>query len=687
MTLRLTIPLSDIGTNDATIAGGKGASLGELMRAGAPVPVGFVVTSAAFDRFMAGEHKALVDAVLERLDADAITVDQAASEIAAHLSQVPVPPAVMAAVNQAVFELSVDRVSVRSSATCEDSGTTAWAGQLDTYLNVGPADIVARLRDCWLSMFSQPALSYGATHGYGAAQFSVAVVIQTMVASDISGIGFSVHPVTQEPNIMLIEACLGLGEAIVSGRIMPDQYIVERGSHDIMEALIGRQREGLFMQPGGTAATWQPLEDDGAQRKLTDAQVIEYARLLTRIADHYGYPVDTEWALENNQFQVLQARPITTLAEEYDQPIIQLADDWQLVVRRPMSLLEVSIWAHWQDSEHASKMIGIVENRAMSIQDDAGMALDFLPAPALVAAMAHIEALYQHERPQLIAMLQHGQTIYHDARQRIARGISAFQGIDDVIDFCTDAAQFTTMLPVATLKYYEQHELNDPEVRILAEQLRADTLYPHIERHIADPMVASMTTAIGFSEPEVAPLVTTWRELQQEHIDRDLLETRLEAVRAGKRFVFQSIDGEDSVRFVAQTGYLLMRLAKQYEAVSAEDMTADKLRGQAAWPGLYRGRARVILSPDAVGQTIEDGEVLISIQSSPALMPLLRRCGALVTDEGGIACHAAIIARELRKPTLIGTGRATAVIHTGDLIEIDTYNQVVRILERAGADS
>ena len=249
------------------IAGGKGASLGELMRAGAPVPAGFVVTSAAFDRFMAGEHKALVDAVLERLDADAITVDQAASEIAAHLSQVPVPPAVMAAVNQAVFELSVDRVSVRSSATCEDSGTTAWAGQLDTYLNVGPADIVARLRDCWLSMFSQPALSYGATHGYGAAQFSVAVVIQTMVASDISGIGFSVHPVTQEPNIMLIEACLGLGEAIVSGRIMPDQYIVERGSHEIMEALIGRQREGLFMQPGGTAATWQPLEDEWRSAK------------------------------------------------------------------------------------------------------------------------------------------------------------------------------------------------------------------------------------------------------------------------------------------------------------------------------------------------------------------------------------------------------------------------------------
>ena len=685
MALRLTIALSELGTADGAVAGGKGSSLGELIRAGAPVPPGFVVTSSAFDAFMEGEHQSLVDAVIRRLDADEISVEQATDEIAEHLASVPVPTEIIEAVEQAFLDLEVDRVSVRSSATCEDSGSTAWAGQLDTYLDVRPANIIARLRDCWLSMFSKSALAYGAAHGYGAAKFSVAVVIQKMVASEISGIGFSVHPVTQEPNIMLIEACFGLGEAIVSGRIMPDQYVVERDSKKIIDQLTGSQREGLFMQSGGSKAIWRELETEGAQRKLTDAQVIEYASLLTRIADHYGYPVDTEWALEDDKFQVLQARPITTLAEEYNQSIIQLSDDWQLLVRRPMSLLEVSIWAHWLDSEHASKMMGVVTNRAMSIQDDAGMALDFFPAPTLAAIMTHIEELYQNKRPQLIAMLQQGQTLYREARQRMKGGISAFKDIGSVLDFYAHAAQFTTVLPATVLNYLEQHELEDPEVRTLAEKLRSDTLYPHIERQVADPMATSMTAAIGFSEPEAAPLVTTWRELQEGSIDRELLEKRLEAVRSGKRFVFQSIDGKDSVRFVSQTGYLLMRLAKQYEIVSDEDVNPHQLRGQVAWPGLYRGRARVILSPDAVGQVIEDGEVLISIQSSPALMPLLRRCGALVTDDGGIACHAAIIARELRKPTLIGTGRATSVIHTGDLIEVDTYRQVVRILEHAGA--
>jgi pyruvate,water dikinase len=162
------------------------------------------------------------------------------------------------------------------------------------------------------------------------------------------------------------------------------------------------------------------------------------------------------------------------------------------------------------------------------------------------------------------------------------------------------------------------------------------------------------------------------------------LEDRLEQVRAGRHFVFQSLDGDDHVRFVSQSGYLLMRLHKQRKLAPGEK--SDELAGQAAWPGIYRGRARLILSPDAEGQPFEDGEVLISIQSSPALMPLLERAGAIVTDDGGIVCHAAIIARELRKPTLIGTRTATSQICTGDLVEVDTLAQVVRILERVGRE-
>ncbi|MEQ9071872.1 MAG: PEP/pyruvate-binding domain-containing protein, partial [Gimesia chilikensis] len=165
--------------------------------------------------------------------------------------------------------MQLKRVSVRSSATCEDSATSAWAGQLETWLDVSPDEITKRIRDCWLSLFSESALAYGATHGYASGEIAVAVVIQQMVASEISGIGFSVHPVTQEPDIQLIEACLGLGEAIVSGRIVPDQFIVERDSFQILESVIGEQKEALWLGDGNTKPVGQELDGRGSPPKIS----------------------------------------------------------------------------------------------------------------------------------------------------------------------------------------------------------------------------------------------------------------------------------------------------------------------------------------------------------------------------------------------------------------------------------
>ena len=678
-----TTSLNELDSSQVLLAGGKGASLGELMRAGVSVPPGFVVTSQAFDAFMkAADQEGRVNAIFQQLSRGKMTSKQAAEQLASHFASTPVPHEIGDEVMAASSRFGEKRVSVRSSATCEDSASSAWAGQLDTYLDVRSEDILERLRDCWLSIFKESALTYGAHHGYGPNHIGVAVVIQEMVASEISGIGFSVHPVTQEPDFMLVEACLGLGEAIVSGKIVPDQYVIRRSTGTILDRSVGSQRSGLFLEPDGSKATWRNLDERGSIPKLTDEQVLEYSTLLSKVQDHYGFPVDTEWALQDGQFWLLQARPITTLADEYHESIIDMTEEWDLTVRRPMSLMEVSLWGHWYDSEHgASKILGIETKRALSIQDEAGMANDFLAKNVRDSLVQHVVNLFKHDRPQLHEILQYGHHLYRESDSRIKQGNHNFRNLDDAADFMAKVAQYTTCFPVMVLVASQQEGCQDPEAVSLAEGLRAQTLYPAIERYIIDPLAVTATKDLGFSEPEQAPHVATWSELRQEALDRETLEWRLEAVRNGRRFVFQSIDDEDQVRFLSQTAYLLMRLAKQRKMVMKEN--PDELVGQAAWPGLYRGRARVILSPDAVGQTIEDGEVLISIQSSPALMPLLKRCGAIVTDEGGIACHAAIISRELRKPTLIGTISATSLIQTGDMVEVDTYSQVLRILERS----
>ena len=681
MTTKFIYTLSEISSSDVDVAGGKGASLGELIRAGAPVPSGFVVASAAFSEAVrSGDHLQYLERVLRKVDQKQLEPKEAADEISQHLRVVDISDQLSAAIEQSLEKLGAARVSVRSSATCEDGGASAWAGQLETYLDVSPEHVVSRVRDCWMSMLSPSALAYGAAHGYGAGQFAVAVVVQQMVASEVSGIGFSVHPVTQEPGIMLVEACLGLGEAIVSGRIDPDQYIIERESGDIVQSIVGRQREGLFVEHDESHAQWRELGELGSRRKLSDEQVVEYATMLSRIHEHYGRAMDTEWAIQDGRFRVLQARPITTLAEEYDQPLIDVSQPWSLSVRRPFSLVEASIVTHWLDTRHAGESLGLHIDRQLAIQDEDGIVQLLVGEQAAKKAADHVSDLLQNDRPQLLDILSRGRALYQEAEARLQRGADAFGDLEEAVNYFADVAQHTTAFPAWVLITYEQQKSDDPEVRRMAEELRSRTMYPAIERSIIEPIVADMTRGIGFSSPSEAAHVVTWSELRGGDMDRDTLEARLQAVRSGRRFVFQTIDGDDQVCFVSQTGYLLMRLAAPRQIVP--NSNERQLTGQAAWPGTYQGRARVILSPDVVGQEFEEGEVLVSIQSSPALMPFLERCGAIVTDDGGIACHAAIIARELRKPTLIGTGKATSTIQTGDLVEVDSYAQTVRVLKR-----
>lgn len=254
--------------------------------------------------------------------------------------------------------------------------------------------------------------------------------------------------------------------------------------------------------------------------------------------------------------------------------------------------------------------------------------------------------------------------------------------MDDAVEHLIEVGRYTTSFPATTLIALERAHINDPRVRELAEELRAHSLYPRYLSRLVEPLVEELASHLGFPEPHRAPDLVTWRELQLNSIDRQTVEERYEQVRAGHRYVHQILGDEERLKFVTETGYLIMREAGQREVIPPGD--PKRIAGQAAWPGVHRGRARVVLSSSPEGYELQDGDVLVSIQSNPTLMPLLRHAGAIVTDEGGIACHAGIICRELKIPTIIGTGRATSAIHDGDLVEVDATAQVVRILRQGG---
>ncbi len=311
----LTKRFNKISKFDVASAGGKGASLGEMTQAGIPVPLGFVVLSWSFERFVDETGiRADIEAVLDRVKhEDTNSVEQVSKKIQGIILSEEMPKDIAVEIQREFKLLKSKYVAVRSSATSEDGASAAWAGQLDTFLNTTEKNLTINVKRCWASLFTPRAIFYRFEKNLQKEFISVAVVVQKMVQSEVSGIGFSVHPVTQDYNQLIIEAGYGLGEAIVSGSITPDSYIVLKKENKILEKNVAEQTKKLVK--GSKENEWvSVVKKEQGKQKLPDAQVSKLAKLIQKIEKHYGFPVDIEWAMEGGKLYITQSRPITTLS-------------------------------------------------------------------------------------------------------------------------------------------------------------------------------------------------------------------------------------------------------------------------------------------------------------------------------------------------------------------------------------
>ena len=316
--MSFTLNFNQIFKSDASLAGGKGASLGEMTSAGIPVPSGFVVLSSAFEKFLEGaDLNVEIDSILHAANHKEMhTVENASDKIKDLILKAKMPQDIKDEIKKEFKKLKSKYVAVRSSATAEDSSSAAWAGQLDSFLNTTEKTLLANVQKCWASLFPPRAIFYRFEKSLHDSKISVAVVIQKMIESEVSGIAFSVHPVTQDRNQLIIEAGYGLGEAIVSGQITPDSYVIEKNPRRIIDKNVSLQERGIYRKPKEGGNEWQNIpQEQGEKQKLTDDQILELSELILKIENHYGFPVDIEWAFENDKFYIRQSRPITTLGK------------------------------------------------------------------------------------------------------------------------------------------------------------------------------------------------------------------------------------------------------------------------------------------------------------------------------------------------------------------------------------
>ncbi|HOX30584.1 MAG TPA: PEP/pyruvate-binding domain-containing protein [Candidatus Paceibacterota bacterium] len=301
-----------ISGKDAKTAGGKAANLARLVRAGIPVPNGFAILAPAFlELSKASNIGEKIEAVQSKIDAaDAKSVKTGSEAIkriimAANLADLGIETLA------AFAALGAKLVSVRSSATSEDSKSDSWAGQLETNLNVAKPDLIEKVKKSWASLYGERALQYAAEKKLDGKTNSVAVIVQAMIKPEVSGVCFTVHPVTNSKKQMVIESVWGLGESLVQGAVTPDRYLVSRPDLTILDVNANSQDKMIAKTARGSGWIKVPKSKRLAQ-KLSGFQIVELCRLCLKIEKLYKAPQDIEWARTSDGFCILQTRPITT---------------------------------------------------------------------------------------------------------------------------------------------------------------------------------------------------------------------------------------------------------------------------------------------------------------------------------------------------------------------------------------
>lgn len=331
---------SDIDKNSLPQVGGKGANLGEMVKAKFPVPDGFVVTAQAYFRFIKeNKLKKEIRSLLKPLDVNnSQKLQKAAKQVQKLILQAEMSQELHDSIVKAYEKIGTQElVAIRSSATAEDLPDASFAGQQATFLDVvGTKQVIKYVQAAWASLFGARAIFYRANQGFDHFKVGIAVPVQRMVQSDVAGVMFSLNPINNDSQTVVVEAVWGLGENIVSGAITPDHYEVTKDKWEVSKAVKAKQTIEMVRKDGETK-NYKVPKSRQEKRKLTDKQAVALAKIAQKLQEHYDKPQDIEWAIENDEIFIVQTRPITTMdnisAQQVDEAQVEkLLQDLKLIL-------------------------------------------------------------------------------------------------------------------------------------------------------------------------------------------------------------------------------------------------------------------------------------------------------------------------------------------------------------------
>lgn len=679
--MKLVKDLKDLFKSDVEIAGGKGASLGEMLNIGIPVPPGFVILSNAFEEFLkTADLNDEIDTILHSVNKNNIhTVEVASERIRELLLQAEIPEDTADDIQKQFKKLGAEFVAVRSSATAEDSDNTAWAGQLESYLNTTEGDLLVNIKKCWASLFTPRAIFYRFENDLHKQKISVAVVVQKMVKSEVSGVIFSVHPVIQDKNQMIIEAGFGLGESIVSGETTPDSYLIEKNNCRILDKNISNQNV----------------------QKLSDQEIIEISNLAMKIEEHFGFPVDIEWAKEKNNFYIVQCRPITTIIDTaLDQKTVFdyiKSQKWFFGIRADESLLFYSMKSGGYDRIEQEYGIHFAETLLISLRKDYLMRVFNLSQAESFHAVSKEIIL---RRPRILSdYIERDDIVYEKIDSEGERLLSAITRDDyqesvrlfnKIISLYETARAHFIIIFSLGLKLAE-NVVNSKDVdEIIKKHDVWRNSVAFKEEKMGENLFNFLEYLVATKKSKIDPLLlmkfTTLNETKawlKNEITDEVVRRKIRS-RGNQGFIYLNL--RDQEKEIIDDAKEIKEIQKYFLKLDKESKNSDEISGQVAYNPKKSIKGRIIIIKDKAElrskNYLINGKILVAIQTTPHFIPYVRKVKAIITDEGGLTCHAAIIARELKIPCVVGTKTATQILKNNDFVEINTDNGVVRVIKR-----
>jgi phosphoenolpyruvate synthase/pyruvate phosphate dikinase len=700
MNPKLVKKFSELTVSDISNIGGKGASLWKMYNNKFPVPDGFIILSNTFDRFLK-ENKlnAIIETKLKNLEIKKVhTIQETSKLIQELIISKKIPKDIEEEILKAYDLLNYKYTAIRSSAIDEDSNLASWAGQLDSFLNTTKPNLIKNIKKCWASLFSTRAIFYRLKKGNKKKNISMAVVVQNMINSEKSGIAFSVHPITEDINQLIIEAGYGLGEAIVSGAITPDSYIVNKKELRIIKTNINDQKKGLY-RGKNKGQEWKPINKLNKTQILNVNEIKELSKLVIKIEKYYGFPCDIEWTYEKGKFYITQSRPITTLKKE-KRKISNKDIDTKHSSQKDIKKINLGDYNDYQ------KLFEWREGGLPFIISDISMTYYKYVEGYLITYNNNVWTAFITKKG-MKKTLQEGLEIYsnYDKFNELKKNFEKY---------CNQSKKLFETTSNKTLTKEKVKQILDSMCKLLhfyskTEYFYTDKAFKHSKKDSGTKNILEQIGEYRLKGREYLNKVFLGPESYLD-LMLTILSSKFSISIKDLKFysikelisLFDNITVKDLILKKRRISYIMIAdkgNIKKLEGNKAKqelnkffklnNTRTQILFGNIANPGKIQGIVKIAdygynnfkKSKDFI-KDMKKGEILVAETTAPEIILACNKASAILTNQGGIMSHAAIVSRELRIPCIVGLNNATTILKNGDEVIVDANNGTVEIINK-----